>query len=1121
MSDPTEPTDLLADLTDAQRAAVTHGEGPLLILAGAGSGKTRVITRRVAHLLRSGVRASNVLAITFTNKAAGEMKTRVERLVPGNKVWVSTFHSLGARLLRQYGERLGFDRNFTIYDMDDRNKVVKAALDAAGFDNIKFSPERIGGAISKAKNALKTPPQYAREATDFFAQTVAQVYPLYEKRLRAANAMDFDDLLYLPAMALRNNEELRAELDARFQYVLIDEYQDTNSAQYEIAKRLSLNYNNLCVVGDPDQCLVPGTLVDTPSGPKPIEQIRAGDEVMSGIGWGKTAPMRVDKAMVNPHRGKVVRITVEGGVTLRATPNHVCFGRLQPDPNLHHVYLMWKRGVGFRIGMTKGVRTSKSGPLMSGLQVRTNQEVADAMWIVRTCRSAAEARFHEHLLSVRYGIPTMVFFVRGRNMGIGQELVDRLYREIDTETAATRLMADFYLDRRYPHHRPGAVTRGEIARRLVQFTVFGDPRPKTGNRWHEHRVQLITSGTAVREKAKAAALPVRDGNRGTWRIETSRKGYDDALSLAEEINAVDEFELVSRARLTKAKAFAFMPAGQLHPGMVVPVCAAGGIEERLVESVEWEDYDGPVYDLSVPNTRNFVANGVVVHNSIYKWRGSDIKNILDFERDFPAARVITLAQNYRSTKAILHAAGVLIDHNRQRKKKDLVTDNPQGEPVHVLTFDTGLDEAEGVVVRIKEAVKSGTFKYRDHAIFMRINALTRSLESAFVKHGVPFQIVKGLAFFERKENRDVLAYLRLLVNPQDGISFLRIVNEPPRGIGKVSLDKLQAFAAEHEIGLLAAAGQVARITGIKGKAATGLRDFHRLMTDLRSALERPPHELVRLVLEKSGYEAMLRESGDEEDADRLANVGELVTAAKQFHDEDPSRTIGDFLEQITLASDVDGWDEQADHVSVMTLHASKGLEFPVVYVLAVEQGLLPHERSLANDEEVEEERRLCFVGMTRAMRELYLCHARMREFRGSVNYCIPSNFLQELPREVQFGDPALSRNAARTAADEWRAKVGPAAKDWADTGARPLLPPKKPNPDLKPTIPDLPETGLAVGVLVQHEEFGLGNVTDVTGYGALRRVKIRFPGAGEKVFAGANIKLKIVGRRKKPEGGGP
>src|SRR5215218_1552212 len=272
------PFDLLNDLTWSQQEAVTHFEGPLLILAGAGSGKTRVITRRVAWLLHQGVRPSNILAITFTNKAAGEMKQRVEALVPGNRVWISTFHSLGARLLRQYGERVGLDRNFTIYDTDDRNKVVKQALEAAGLDNVKFTPERIGGAISKAKNQLLTPERYAATGSDFFTNTAAKVYAIYQKRLRDANGMDFDDLLYIPALALRMDEELRAELDARFKFVLIDEYQDTNSAQ----------------------CVPPGTLVATPTGPKPIEQLKEGDSVLSGFGWGKAAAVQIEKVMRNP-----------------------------------------------------------------------------------------------------------------------------------------------------------------------------------------------------------------------------------------------------------------------------------------------------------------------------------------------------------------------------------------------------------------------------------------------------------------------------------------------------------------------------------------------------------------------------------------------------------------------------------------------------------------------------------------------------------------------------------------------------------------------------------------------------------------------------------------------------
>ena len=721
---------LLAGLTAPQQAAVVHGEGPLLILAGAGSGKTRVITRRVAYLLQSGVRAGSILAITFTNKAAGEMRHRVEQLVPGNKVFVSTFHSLGARLLRQYSDRLNIDRNFTIYDMDDRNKLITDAIGRAGIEAVKA--DRLGGVISKAKNALQTPSRFAEGASDFFSQTAAKVYAIYEKLLRAANGMDFDDLLYLPAMALRMNEEFRAELDARFKYILIDEYQDTNMAQYEIARRLSLHHPNICVVGDPDQ-------------------------------------------------------------------------------------------------------------------------------------------------------------------------------------------------------------------------------------------------------------------------------------------------------------------------------------------------------------------------SIYKWRGSDIRNILDFERDFPNARVITLEQNYRSTKSILAAASTLIDHNTQRKKKQLVTDNPEGEPVRILTFDTGLDEAEGVVMRIKASVKDGTHHYRDFAIFLRINALTRSLESAFIKHGVPFQIVKGLAFFERKENRDVLAYLRLLLNPNDTVSFLRIVNEPVRGIGKVSLERLVQHANDNELSLTVACGQVARIPDIRGKAQTGLRDFFRLMTDLRSKIDQPVPELIQLVLDQSGYRKMLKDSTDEEDSDRLANIEELISAAQQFHTEDPSRTLSDFLEQVALASDVDSMNTDSDCVSVMTMHSAKGLEFPVVYILAVEQGLLPHDRSMNKDEEIQEERRLFFVGITRAMRELNICHARLRDFRGQALYAVPSMFLDELPRDIERIDLSSSRHFSRSP-------------------QKPIpLPPMSPPPAASST--SFGGTEYTTGQLVQHSEYGIGQITEVNGFGALRRVKIRFAAAGEKTFVADKVILKVVPRK--------
>jgi DNA helicase-2/ATP-dependent DNA helicase PcrA len=732
--------DLFSDLNDAQRQAVLHTEGPLLILAAAGSGKTRVITRRVAHLLAMGVHPGNILAITFTNKAAGEMRQRVEALVPGSRVWISTFHSLGARLMRQYADRLGIDRNFTIYDQTDRAKVVKVAIEDAGLDTGRFTPESIMGAISKAKNQLLSPDRYAEKHRDFFGQHVARVYPVYEKRLRDSNAADFDDLLYWPALALKNDRELREELDSRFRYVLIDEYQDTNHAQYQIARQLSIDCPNLCVVGDPDQ-------------------------------------------------------------------------------------------------------------------------------------------------------------------------------------------------------------------------------------------------------------------------------------------------------------------------------------------------------------------------SIYKFRGSDIRNILDFERDFPGARILTLSFNYRSTRSILAAAAGLIAHNKQRKPKDLLTENPAGQKVTVLTHETGIAEADAIARRIKDAVKKDRRSYRDFAVLCRINALTRGLETAFVQQRVPFQIVKGLAFFERKENRDVLAYLRLLLNPRDDVSFLRVVNEPPRGIGAKTIEHLQRYAEQQELSLLGAARRAEFIEGIKGKAARALGDFARMMEDLGQFLQAQPDEVIRQVLDRTGYRQMLKGSKDDEDAERLANIEELITAARQFAEQDSSHTITDFLENVTLASDVDGWDQTQDSVSVMTMHAAKGLEFPVVYLVAVEQGLLPHERSLAKEDEIEEERRLAFVGMTRAKEELYLSHARLREFRGNTLYAVPSMFLGELPPEA-IDSVDLSASGA-SALDAWRTGSAAARQGWNDAGipAIPLPVPPRRKPE---------DGGYAEGMLVKHASYGTGRVIEVFGFGSMRKVKIRFRTAGVKTFVADKVQLEVV-----------
>lgn len=624
----------LADLNEPQRAAVLHDEGPLLVLAGPGSGKTRVITRRAAYLVHRGVPPRNILAITFTNKAADEMRRRIEALGVGRGMWVYTFHALGARLLRELGPLAHREPGFTIYDVEDRLRVIKEAVKSCNVDDSLLRPERIQGAISRAKNLLEMPEEYALRAEFGDGRIIARVYEQYEAFMEERNAVDFDDLLMLPALVLRARADLVEQLNIRFRYLLIDEYQDTNRAQYLIAQLLALHHRNICATGDPDQ-------------------------------------------------------------------------------------------------------------------------------------------------------------------------------------------------------------------------------------------------------------------------------------------------------------------------------------------------------------------------SIYAWRGADLNNILDFENDYPDAKVVRLEQNYRSFGRILEAASVLIAHNQQRKPKALWTTNPAGPPVEAWRFGTGEDEA----ARIADDIRTGHLEgrpYSDFAIFYRINALSRGLEDALRRRMIPYRIARGVAFYGRKEVRDVLAYLRVLVNPADAVALRRVINTPPRGIGKTTIERLERHAAATGQTLLDTLRDADRAPGLK-TAAKRVRSFVNLLDELQSVAEDPVPQAVSRTLELSGLETALTKERNADGEDRLANVQELVTAAQRYVDETYEPSLSDFLHRIALVSDQDQVDQEAGVVMLMTLHAAKGLEFPVVFMAGLEHGLLPHENALKEDDRnVEEERRLCFVGMTRAQERLVLSHARMRTIRGQPLPQTKSIFLHEL-----------------------------------------------------------------------------------------------------------------------------
>ncbi len=720
------PDRLLDDLTDPQRQAVTHTDGPLLVLAGAGSGKTRVITRRAGWLARTVARPDQVLAITFTNKAAGEMRERVWQLGVGRGTLVCTFHSLCARLLRDYAGRVGLRPNFSIYDQADRVAVIREAVEAANLSTDNWRPKTVEWRISRAKNGMVSAAEFSEMGGDFQVRQIAEIWTAYEQMMRDRNAVDFDDLLVFTARLLGEHADVRDALEDRFPYLLIDEYQDTNHPQYLIATRFARRRRNICATGDPDQ-------------------------------------------------------------------------------------------------------------------------------------------------------------------------------------------------------------------------------------------------------------------------------------------------------------------------------------------------------------------------SIYGWRGADIRNILDFERQYPDAKVVRLEENYRSTPAILSAAGRLIERNKRRKEKGLWTNNPPGPPVSVWHCEDEHDEAQRIAEDvIKFRAEGGNAG--DVALFYRISALTRVLEDALRRAKIPYQIARGVEFYARREIKDVLAYLRIVANPQDDTAFKRALNTPPRGIGKTTLDRLiehaqRTRAAEgRPISLSEALAQVESIPSVKS-AREKLKRFGALLETIRAQPARPVTALLEFVLKHSGLQAALEADPDPE-KEALANVMELVSAAAEYDAENPDGSVPDWLEQVALVSDTDRLSEAGGAVTLMTLHAAKGLEFPRVYIVGLEEDLLPHHRALTDPEgDLEEERRLCFVGMTRAKQRLVMTYVDYRTVRGMAQRTMSSRFLRELPQE-EIEHVEAGSDAGKVDGYE-RGAGGDFNYDDFDPE------------DWRPGKP------------VSHPQYGRGEVVRLEPRGRAAWVRVRFPDVGEKSFALDHAPLRL------------
>ena len=1070
--------ELLAGLNPPQRDAVTHGEGPLLILAGAGSGKTRVLTHRIAYLMHTGqARADEILAITFTNKAAQEMRERVELLVgrATRAMWVMTFHSACARMLRADAHRLGYTRQFTIYDAADQRRLIKRCLDDLDIDSKRFTPRAMQSQISDAKNKLRSAEDYRQLVGSYFEQTVADVYEQYERELHRMNAMDFDDLLVRSVNLLELFQEVRDRYAAAFRWILVDEYQDTNHAQYRWLQLLASEHRNLAVVGDDDQCLVEGTPITMGDGSiKPIEEVQPGDEVLSSYGSGDFRPARVAQTQgLSRQRG--IAITTAQGRRIVSTGEHTFFAGFKPGltPQMHMTYLM-RKGERFRVGKTCTYHRS-SKPDAIGVQTRATQEQADGAWVVSVHETDPEARVAESVLSLRYRLPTVPFVARteqGRVLWADQTALDQIFDSVDSAWGGFNLLVDSHCSPDDPHQIPSSY---EGERRVVTLTLCADRRRARPL----HQVALGGRDVAAREALESLGLEIRPG-RGqpsSWRFEASFAKFADAMELVDRMSSVLPIQLRRVARLGPRRPgsgskLPFQAAGSVRPGMAM-FTGDGGYD--VVEMTEHVDLDARVYDLDVEHTHNFIAAGIVVHNSVYGFRGADIKNILNFQDDFVDAHVVKLEQNYRSTQTILSAANAVVANNRGRMAKALWTEIGEGDPIKVRELSDEHAEARYVAAEIERMVDEGVSR-EEIAIFYRTNAQSRVLEDMLVRAQIGYQVIGGTKFYERAEIRDLVSYLTFLVNPQDANAFTRVANSPKRGLGQTSLSRVLSHADTMGVPVWDAAAEPESVPGLGTAARKALGRFMSTMVRLRERLEAAPPvgDLLDELLRETGYFDALEAERTIEAQGRLENLEELVRVAREYDAMAEQGSVGEFLQQIALIADVDSLRDDEGLVTLMTLHNAKGLEFPIVFMIGMEDGVFPHSRAL-EEGVLEEERRLAYVGLTRAMRDLTLTYARRRNTFGNNTPGMRSRFIDEIPRELTDQEDRKAVGAGWT--------PGRVAS-WSHAAAA-----------TAEVQPDTAGTVFRLGDDVVHAAFGEGVVT-ATEPGGI--VVVRFAGDGSE-----------------------
>ena len=1105
--------EILEGLNDKQYEAVINTEGPCLVIAGAGSGKTKVLTHKIAYLIQEKkVLPWNILAITFTNKAANEMKERIAGLVgdAAKDMWIGTFHSICVRILRKFIDRIGFNSSFIIFDTSDQKSLVKRCLKELDIDDKILGDKTCLYEISNAKNEMLEPDNYrAKVHGDFKREKIANVYELYQKKLKENNAIDFDDIINFTIKILLENPDVLEYYTNKFKYILVDEYQDTNKSQFTLVTMLASKHGNITAVGDNDQCLVGDTKIQTVSGTKTIKEIKEGEKVLCAAGNGNIKEGIVESKKIKDYKGDIIKITTQDGNIIKGTPNHIIFAKLAPDYNNFYVYLMYKQGLGYRIGQTRGVRKNDKSEIQNGLSVRMRQEKGDKIWLIKTCKTLQESRYFESYYAFLYGIPTLVFHPVGRELQWTQKNINELFNNIDTESRAEKLMQDLGIFKEYPLIVPQASIRGGTQRKIVNIVYFAGTERKDGK--CGHRVYINSSDENFKKQLIKNGLNTRKGKASTWRVEIERAKYEDAYEFAENISNISNDIIVSsKINLIKHKFFNFMPLSHIRENMIVVVYENGELKEDIVKKVEIEKFEGKVYDLNIQEYRQYFANNICVHNCIYGFRGSDITNILNFEKDFPGTKIIKLEQNYRCTGSILNIANEVIKNNEVKYEKKLWTENEEGELPKVYCSDNEYDEGRYIVEQIEHLRRQEKYKYSDFAVLYRMNTQSRAIEDILRKKMVPYKIVGGLKFYERKEIKDIISYLRLVQNPADNISLNRIINEPKRGIGRTSLETVEQTAGQFNTSMY----EVIKNANNYGlnRVYTNSREFVNCIEEFIAQKNNLKiSELIQKILKDTGYLKTLEDENTDETKNRIANLEEFLNVAIEFEEESAENTLNEFLEGITLSSDLDNIEETDESVTLMTLHSAKGLEFPVVFLVGMEEGVFPGYKSIGEDKEIEEERRLCYVGITRAKERLFLTRSKQRTTFGSTTYNQPSRFLKEIPanmldgyEEAMEGKTTYEKESFGDSGYTW--SYGSKSQSNMFRTAESFLNSLKKQPQNQ--VVNFSQ--YQAGVKVYHKKFGEGIINYVEPEGDDLKVDINFDKFGHKRLMAKFANLEIL-----------